>query len=322
MTMKFHKRLLPGGASVALLAMLAVLGSAPAHAQSIVAMVNGEPITSLDVEQRIKLIGLSSQKQVSRQEALEELINDKVKIKEARRFGLELSSTDVEAAFANMGSRMRLTPEQLAKSLESRGIRPETLKSRIKADGTWQQLVRGRFQQSLLVGDKDVIAVVGKKDDGQTAADNYEYQLRTIVLVVPRGAGAGAADSRRKEADALRARIQTCDEAVQTFRSMPNAAIRSQITKTSGDLPAQLRATLDKTEIGHLTEPEVTKTGIEMVALCGKKESTADTPAQREARDKIYAQKFEAKASQYLKDARRTMMIEYRDGQASRSEPR
>ena len=49
-----------------------------------------------------------------------------------------------------------------------------------------------------------------------------------------------------------------------------------------------------------------------MVALCGKKTSTADTPAEREARDKIFAQRFEAKAAQYLKDARRTMMIEYR----------
>lgn len=323
MNEKFHKRVSPGVARIALLALsllFPLLAAAPAQAQ-IVAMVNGEPITALDVEQRIKLTALSSQKQISRQDALEELINDKVKVKEGKRFGLDLGMSDVDAAFANMGSRMRMNAEQLAKSLESRGIRADTLKSKIRADMTWQQLVRGRFQQSLLVGDKDVIAVVGKKDDSQPT-DNFEYQLRTVVLVVPRGASGAVTESRRKEAEALRARIQSCEEALQTFRSMSNAAIRPQVTKTSGDLPAPLRATLDKTPVGQLTAPEVTRAGIEMVALCGKKASTADTPAEREARDKIYQQKFEAKANQYLKEARRTMMIEYRDGRSSSADSR
>jgi peptidyl-prolyl cis-trans isomerase SurA len=297
---------------LALLALVALPAfiAAPAQAQ-IVAMVNGEPITSLDVEQRIKLTALSSQKQISKQDALEELINDKVKVREGKRFGLDMGMGDIDAAFASMGARMRMSPDQLAKSLEGRGIRADTLKSKIKADMTWQQLVRGRFQQSLIVGDKDVIAVVGKKDDGQ-AADNFEYQLRTVVLVVPRGAGGAATESRRKEAEALRSRIQSCEEALQTFRSMSNATIRPQVTKTSADLPAPLRATLDKTPVGQMTAPEVTKAGIEMVVLCGKKASSADSPEQREARDKIFAQRFEAKANQYLKDARRTMMIEYR----------
>jgi peptidyl-prolyl cis-trans isomerase SurA len=318
---KFQIRLLPGGVSLALIAfaLLSLIAATPASAQ-IVAMVNGDPITNLDIEQRIKLNALS-QKQITRQQALEELIEDKVKVKEAKRYGLDLSASDIDSAFANMGQRMGMNAEQLTKSLEGRGIRPETLKARIRADGTWQQLVRGRYPQSLMVGEKDIIAVVGKKDEAQ--GENFEYQLRTIILVVPRGAGAGVMESRRKEAEAYRARIQSCDEADRTFRSMSTAAIRAQITKTSGDLPAALRATLDKTPIGQLTAPEVTKAGIEMVALCGKKASTADTPAQREARDKIYAQKFEAKATQYLKEARRTMMIEYRnDGAAPRSNPR
>jgi peptidyl-prolyl cis-trans isomerase SurA len=313
MNVKFHRRLFPGASGVLLalaLVSAAFMPVAPARAQSIVAMVNGEPITNLDIEQRIKLNALS-QKPMSRQEALEDLINDKVKLKEAKRYGLELSTSDIDAAFASMGSRMHMSADQLAKSLEGRGIRPDTLKMRIKTDMTWQQLVRGRYQQSLLVGDKDIIAVVGMKGE-EPATDNFEYQLRTVVMVVPRGSSAGMMDSRRKEAEALRARIQSCDEAAQIFRSMPNAAIRPQVAKTSGDLPAPLRATLDKTPVGQLTAPEVTKAGIEMVALCGKKASTADTPQEREARDKLYNQKFDAKATQYLKDARRTMMIEYR----------
>jgi peptidyl-prolyl cis-trans isomerase SurA len=69
---------------------------------------------------------------------------------------------------------------------------------------------------------------------------------------------------------------------------------------------------LDKTPVGHLTAPEVTRQGVEMVALCERKASTADTPKEREIRDKLYAQKFEAKSKSYLEDLRKAAMIEYR----------
>jgi peptidyl-prolyl cis-trans isomerase SurA len=93
---------------------------------------------------------------------------------------------------------------------------------------------------------------------------------------------------------------------------MPNAAIRETVTKTSADIPAVLRELLDKTPIGHLTAPEVTKQGIEMVALCGRNPTTVDTPKKREIREKMYSQKFEAKSKWYLNEIRKAAMIEYR----------
>lgn len=112
-------------------------------AQSVAAMVNGEAITNFDIDQRIKLTQLTTRKATSRQEALDELINDKLKVKEGKKYGLDMSSSDIDGAYGNMASRMRLNAEQLNKTLEGHGIRPETLKSRIKADMTWGNLVRG-----------------------------------------------------------------------------------------------------------------------------------------------------------------------------------
>ena len=64
---------------------------------------------------------------------------------------------------------------------------------------------------------------------------------------------------------------------------MRDAAIRDQLTKTSADLPPNLRELLDKMPIGKLTPPEVTKQGVEMVALCSRKPTKADTPARSES---------------------------------------
>ncbi len=292
----------------------ALLVGAAAGAQAQVAvMVNGEPITNFDIEQRSKLTVLSTHKTPTRQQVIDDLIDEKVKIREGKRFGVDPSVTDVDSSYSGMSTRMRMTPEQLTKQLETAGVRPDTLKARMKADMVWTSLVRGRFKDSLLVGEKDVQSAIEVKggDDKQTA-ESFEYQMRPVVLIVARGSESNAMDARRKEAEALRNRIQTCEEANEIFKTMQNSAIRDSITKTSADIPPALREVLDKTPIGHLTAPEVTKQGIEMVALCGRKPTTADTPKKREIREKIYAEKYEAKSKSYLREVRKAAMIEYR----------
>jgi peptidyl-prolyl cis-trans isomerase SurA len=283
----------------------------PAHAQSVAVMVNGEPITNMDIDQRMKLNALSGMKDNSRKAVLDQLIDEKVKIKEGKKYSVDPSATEVDGSFATMASRMRLTPDQLTQSLASKGIRPNTLKSRLKADMVWNAIVRGRFKQSLQVGEKEVEAAV-QGQGGDAMAEAFEYQMRPLVLIVPRGAGGGLAEARLKEATGLRERIQSCEDAIRTFKSSQNATVKSIVVKSSADLPPNLRELLDKTPIGHLTPPEVTAQGIEMVALCSRKPTKVDTPKKREVREKMFAEKFEAKSKSYLQDVRKSAMIEYR----------
>ncbi len=255
---------------------LILIGGVPAsHAQTVVCMVNGEPITEYDIEQRSKLDFISTHKQPARQDVINELTDEKVKIKEAKKFGVDPSSSDIEQSYAAMSTRMRITPEQLTKSLEGQGIRPDTLKARIKADMVWTSLVRGRYKESLQVGEKDVAEVAKSEGDEAQQGEAFEYKMQPIVLIVPRGSPPAAIEARQKEAEALRGRVQTCEDANALFKSMQNAAIRDSVTKTSADIPQVLRELLDKTPIGHLTPPEVTKQGVEMVALCARKPTTS-----------------------------------------------
>jgi peptidyl-prolyl cis-trans isomerase SurA len=314
MTMRtLHLRLSALAAACAIALALLLGGISPLKAQTVAVMVNGEPITNYDIEQRTKLNFLTTHKQSTRQEVIEELIDEKVKIKEAKKFGVDPGASDIDQAFGGMAQRMRLTGDQLTKVLEGKGIRTDTLKQRIKADMVWTNLVRGRFKESLQVGEKDVNAAV-QESGGATDAEAFEYRMQPIVLIVPRGAPQSEFEARRKEADSLRERVTSCEEANSYFKSMRNAAIREIVVKTSADLPQQLRDILDKTAIGHLTAPEVTKQGVEMVALCGRKATTVDTPKKREIRDKMYVQKYEAKSKAYLAEVRKAAMIEYPGG--------
>ena len=285
----------------------------PLRAQTVAVMVNGEPVTEYDIEQRSKLDMLSTHKAPVRQDVISELIDEKLKIKEAKKFGVDPTGSDIDQAYSEMSSRMRITSDQLTKSLEVQGIRPDTLKARIKADMVWTSLVRGRYKERLQVGEKDVAnAVQAEGGEVTQQTDAFEYKMQPVVLIVPRGSTPSLIEARQKEAETLRGRLQTCDEANSYFKSLPNAAIRDPVTKTSADIPPVLRKLLDDTPIGHLTPPEVTKQGIEMVVLCGRKPTTVDTPKRKEMREKLFAQKYQTTSQNYLQEIRKEAMIEYR----------
>ena len=111
-----------------------------------VALVNGDPITALDVTQRAKLIEISTRKAPTRQEALEELIDEKLKLYIARRYKLDISEKEVDAAFNGIATRAGSTPQQFTQALLNAGITADAVKSRLKAEMAWNQIIRGKFQ--------------------------------------------------------------------------------------------------------------------------------------------------------------------------------
>ena len=295
------------------LASVLVLAGAPAHAQNIVVMVNGDPITDFDIEQRSKLDQLTTQKPQNRQDVINILIDDKIKLKEGKKYGVDPGPSDINQSFDGMAQRMRISPEMLTKSLEVKGVRPETLKNRMRSEMVWTSLVRGRFKEKLLVSEKDVADKVREGGEEKLQVEGTEYKMQPIVLIVPRGSSAAFQETRMKEAEQYRARVGSCEEANSLFRSTPNATIRDTVTKTTAELPEALRKVLDDTQIGHLTAPEVTKAGIEMVVLCSRKPTVIDTPKKREVREKMYAEKYEKTQKAYLAEIRKAAMIEYRN---------
>jgi peptidyl-prolyl cis-trans isomerase SurA len=294
-------------AAVSVLAMPAI-----GHSQVVVAMVDGEPITALDIEQRAKFIQMSTQKVPARQEVIDALIDEILEIREAKKFGIDVPQSEVDASYASVGTRMGADVPKLNEILAKGGASPETLKHRIRADYAWGALVRGRYKSSLEVADTDVEAQLQLHKPDEKDQVGYEYSLRPILLVVPRGAPDAAFEARKREADALRVRFVSCADGIPFARALREVAVRDPLTKYSADLAPALRDILDKTDTGHLTPPEQTAEGIQMFALCGKKENKTDTPGRKEVREELGLQKFGAQAKRYLAELRRGAMIEYK----------
>ena len=291
-------------------ALAVLLASAPARAQ-VVVVANGSPITELDIAQRSKLIATSTRKTPTRQEVINELIDDRLKIAKAKYYGLDVGDKEVDAAYENMAQRQRLSTAQFGQMLERSGISPAALKARLKAQIVWSQLVRGRFGSSLQVGDADVANAL-RTSNQQESVTGYVYTLYPITVIIPAGSSPGIADAKRREAENLRGRFTSCDSGIRLARGLRDVAVREPVTRNSSDLPEQLRDMLARIEIGRLSAPEPTPQGWQMFALCGKRESFADSPAKKEMREKLYNERYEAESKKFLEDIRKSAMIEYK----------
>lgn len=298
-----------------ILALASALAAAPApaRAQQVIAIVNGDPVTAFDVDQRTKLKQLTDNRTPSRQEVVEELVEEKLKIQLLKRYMIEGMDNEVESAYANMARRARMTAKGLDDTLEKSGIKPATLKSRLRAEIVWNQIIRGRYQASFQFTEKEIVAKLGTPNSEPGSSVGYDYTLRPILFVVPRGSPDSLREARRKEADAFRARFQNCDEGIRMARGLRDVAVRGSSVKSSAELAPALRDILEKTEVGRLTPPEVTAQGIEVYAVCRREKSSADnTPERRKARDELVNEQFQANAKRLMKELRSQAMIEYR----------
>jgi peptidyl-prolyl cis-trans isomerase SurA len=307
-----------GALATAALVLLGALGvattcSSVAHAQEVVLLVDGEPITALDIEQRSKFITMSTHKTPSRQEVIDGLVDEILEIREAKRYTIDPTDSDINDAFNSVATNMNIDSQKLTQILVSGGASADTLKHKLRAQMAWSSLVRGRYKASLEIPDSDVEAELHLHDSGDASGQvGYEYVLRPILLVVPRGSPDSAFDARKKEADALRARFSDCGSGVSFARALREVAVRDPISKSSADFSEDLRKILDSTDVGHLTPPEQTAEGIQMFAVCTKRETKSDSPGMQKVRAQLFEQKFGAKAKRYLAELRHQAMIEYK----------
>jgi peptidyl-prolyl cis-trans isomerase SurA len=282
-----------------------------AHAQ-VVVVANGSPITELDVQQRSKLLATASQKAPKREEVIQELIDDRLKIAKARVYGLEATNEEVDTAFNNMAQRQKITPLQFAAVLDRSGITAGGLKARLRAQLTWSQLVRGKYNSSLQVGDNDIAEALRARNQADNVSVGYLYTLYPVMVLVEKGSGDSSIKAKQQEAESLRSRFTTCNEGLAMARASRGVAVRDPVNRSSADLPPELRDILGNMQVGHLTAPEVTAQGLQMFALCNKKESTAESSVKRQLREEIYNQRYEAESKRFLDEIRKQAMIEYK----------
>jgi peptidyl-prolyl cis-trans isomerase SurA len=253
-------------ALVAILAGCAITGSRPASAQAIAVVVNGDPITTIEVEEQMKFLRLTRQPS-SRNDAIESLVADRLKLRQANKLGIDATDGDLQLALSRVAAQAKMTPAALTEALQKGKYNIDLVRSHLRAVGAWGAYVKA-LNKGLSVSEEEVAAALAK--DSGRAKDEADYTLQQVVFVVPIKAAASEVEQRLREAQALRNRFQDCSTGLALARALPDVAVKPPITRNAKTLSETTRKLLDQTQKGRLTTPERSATGYEMIAVCGK----------------------------------------------------
>ncbi|HRE20424.1 MAG TPA: SurA N-terminal domain-containing protein [Rhabdaerophilum sp.] len=303
---RFLRRLALTGWTAAALAFSAPAGIA--LAQNVVATVNGKAITSFDVQQRIKLGSMTQKRAVNGKIALQELIDDQVKILEARRIGYRVTEDGVDFEFTRLAKGYNQSASQFADTLRRAGLEPELLRESMRANLAWEALLRDRARMGSHVTREEIDAEISKKKAGEGTIT--EYELVQVLFIVPQGSGKAGAQQRA--AASARAGFSSCEDGIEKFRTMTDVAVKDRVTRTSSDLNPALRKLLDQTPAGKMTPPSATQQGYEVIAVCAKKQRDNPELERSAIANELTQKKFQEGAKGYLESLRKKYNIVYR----------
>jgi peptidyl-prolyl cis-trans isomerase SurA len=273
-------------------------------------LVNDVPITQFDIAQRVKLNRLGGGKGGT-QQAADELIDETLQSLEAQRRGVRAPDGPVDAAFASIAQRLKMSPTQLTAALRSEGIEAASLKKRLRAQMVWQQLVQQRTQTKGAVRSEDITAALLQKGDPESMTIT-EYILQQIVFVVPEGSSSNLYSQRRREAEAFRQRYQGCESALEQAKQLRGVVVKDIGRRSSAQLAGAELEQLRKTPVGKAGPPDQTEQGIELVAVCSTREVQSTSAARAEVENDLYLQQAQNLGADYLKELRDRAIVEYR----------
>ncbi len=284
--------------SAAILAAIWLTGAIPAHAQSITALVNGVPVTSVDIANRIKLLRLEHQPATANA-ALESVAADIIKLQEMKTYSVAVGGGDITQAIVDTAKRYKMNPEAFAQGLQRAGLTSAVLNDHWRAEAGFGFIVRSQ-NKMIEPSNAEVDAAIASR--GQSEKQSIDYRLQQIVFALSRSASPAEVNRVAHDATALRAKFTSCETGLPMARTMPNAVLHDPITRNSTAMTPELLKILNSTPVGHLTAPERDFNGISVVAVCGKTTSKSQEALRTAVTSEIMAERLQKQiAASYAK---------------------
>jgi peptidyl-prolyl cis-trans isomerase SurA len=280
-------------------ALAIALAVQPAQA-AVLATVNGTPISDIEVAQRLKLFQLEGRS--GQKAALEELIDEAIMLQEAKRFNVEITDSQVDAALQNVARNIKVSMDNLSKILAQNGVNVETLRSRLRAALAWNEVTTLAVMPRIQFNDVELEQQAAAKMDPSMS---FDYILKEVLFV------GGNASKRTGEANAYRQKFAGCDTAVELSKSYTDAAVVDVGRRHATQMPEAIAVELSKLNVGGMTKPRVVETGVSMLAVCAKSVAEDTTFIKGNIRAEVGEEKMKTEVASYLKELRAKAKIIY-----------
>lgn len=249
--------------------------------EGVVAIVNDQPITRLDVRQRTRfLLQTSGAAQVTDElvqragaAALDALIDERLQLQEAAsKFKVTMSDAEVDRILANDARRNGGTLQATFDELRAIGVSPQSYRDKIRAEVMWQRIVSGRFGSRVRVNRDQVRTALSRI----LANTNKPQMLISEIFLENENDGAATQtlEGARTLVQQLRAGA-SFPIVAQQFSFAPSASTGGDMGWiTVGELRPEVIPVVDALPTGTISDPIVVRGGVMIVAVREKRASS------------------------------------------------
>lgn len=251
--------------------------------ERIAAVVNDDAISVFDLVQRIKLVifssGLPNTPEVMQKigpQVLRALIDEKLRLQEAKRQKITVSDAELKAALAQIERGNRIPLGTLKSYLRARGIDPETVIEQVRAQIAWSKLVARRRKSELKVSEDEVDAEIKRIE---ASRGSVEYRVSEIFLAV---------ESEDQEARVLADAVQLVGQlrAGADFAALARQFSAGATAGTGGDLgwvtkeqlADRIAEAVARLKPGEISDPVRGNGGYEILRLVDRRRRMEGNP--------------------------------------------
>lgn len=269
---------------------------APAPAvtgEKIIAVVNGDVVTSGDVTARGRLFALSTGLPVTpevlerlRPQVSRQLVDERLRLQEAQRRKIAVTDKEIADAIGEIEQRNGLPTGRLAESLKGQGVALRTLIDQVRVQIGWSRVLRQELGDKAQVSDTDIA-----EQDRLFKAQIGKPEFRVGEIFIPIDDPARAAEAQRF-ADTVIAQLRKgapFGVAAAQFSQSQTALQGGDLGWVSAnDLDPTVAAVVTTMPVGAVSNPINVPGGISIVTLRAKREIGRDRSTVVHLREAFY----------------------------------
>lgn len=279
----------------------------------IVATVNGELVSSEDLDNRVRAFIMANQipvndnnRNVIYQQVLTATIDEKLKLQEAEKNGIKISEKEIDSAIAQFEKGNKIPQGKMKSILKEYNIAEDTFREQMKADLAWMRLVRQKSNAEGTVSEKEV------QKELQNAKEDFaeeKYKLSEIFV------GSKNAAAKAQEISEILQEDNRFEYYAFQYSESPTASAGGQLGWVNIKTLAQpLQQAVKGLKKNQISKP--IKVGNDYYILrleqIYKPEQNKHMPSKEEVRTFLENQKLDTYATKYIQQLRQKAIVEFK----------
>ncbi len=239
----------------------------------IVAKINNQIITNMDLEYRLNLaIEISNipneikfRRQI-RQQILNLLIDENLKIQEAEKYGILISSAEVYSEISRLEQRLKLPKDSLIENFRKKNIPEIVVYNQIRGQLLWNKIISYRIANNISISNKQTEEALQNfiKSSGEV-----EYNISEIFIS---NASNSLENSSEDKIYSIYNKVDSSNFTILA-QQFSDGALNINNWYRESALNPEIMKTIRNLQIGDISEPIKTNSGLHIYLLNDKRKT-------------------------------------------------